>query len=50
MMTRIFKTQPGLYFRRTVSRSWLPVGYFYDKPVAPDVLVAKGKEYLNIPQ
>jgi two-component system phosphate regulon response regulator PhoB/two-component system alkaline phosphatase synthesis response regulator PhoP/two-component system response regulator VicR len=27
---------------------WLPVDYFYDKPVAPDVLVAKVKEYLNI--
>jgi two-component system alkaline phosphatase synthesis response regulator PhoP len=27
---------------------WLPVDYFYDKPVAPDVLVAKIKEYLNI--
>ena len=25
------------------------VDYFYDKPVAPDVLVAKVKEYLNIP-
>ncbi len=27
---------------------WLPVDFFMDKPVDPDVLVAKVKEFLNI--
>jgi len=29
---------------------WLPVDYFFDKPVHPDVLVTKIKEFLNIPE
>ena len=29
---------------------WLPVDYFFDKPVQPDVLVTKIKEFLNIPE
>jgi len=36
-------------YRFAPDEQWLPVDYFYDKPVAPDVLVAKVKEYLNIP-
>ena len=35
-------------YRFAPDEQWLPVDYFYDKPVAPDVLVAKVKEYLNI--
>jgi CheY-like chemotaxis protein len=35
-------------YRFAPHEQWLPVDYFYDKPVAPDVLVAKVKEYLNI--
>ncbi|MBA7699013.1 Transcriptional regulatory protein AfsQ1 [subsurface metagenome] len=27
---------------------WLPIDYFLDKPVEPDVLVTKIKEFLNI--
>jgi DNA-binding response OmpR family regulator len=37
-------------YRFAPHEQWLPVDYFYDKPVAPDVLVAKVKEYLNIPE
>jgi two-component system alkaline phosphatase synthesis response regulator PhoP len=37
-------------YRFAPDDQWLPVDYFYDKPVAPDVLVAKIKEYLNITQ
>jgi len=29
---------------------WLPVDYFFDKPVEPQTLVAKVKELLNIPE
>ena len=35
-------------YRFAPDEQWLPVDYFYDKPVAPDVLVSKVKEYLNI--
>ncbi len=29
---------------------WLPVDYFLDKPVEPDMLVEKVKELLNLPE
>jgi len=37
-------------YRFAPHEEWLPVDYFYDKPVDPDVLVAKIKEFLNIPE
>jgi two-component system alkaline phosphatase synthesis response regulator PhoP len=36
-------------YRFAPHEQWLPVDYFFDKPVAPDVLVGKVKELLNIP-
>jgi two-component system alkaline phosphatase synthesis response regulator PhoP len=36
-------------YRFAPDEQWLPVDYFFDKPVAPEVLVAKIKELLNIP-
>ncbi len=35
-------------YRFAPHEQWLPVDYFFDKPVAPDVLISKVKEYLNI--
>jgi CheY-like chemotaxis protein len=35
-------------YRFAPHEQWLPVDYFFDKPVAHDVLVAKVKEFLNI--
>lgn len=35
-------------YRFAPHEQWLPVDYFFDKPVRPDVLVAKVKEFLNI--
>ena len=35
-------------YRFAPHEEWLPVDYFFDKPVAPDVLVAKIKEILSI--
>jgi CheY-like chemotaxis protein len=35
-------------YRFAPDEQWLPVDYFYDKPVEHDVLVAKIKELLNI--
>jgi two-component system alkaline phosphatase synthesis response regulator PhoP len=36
-------------YRFAPHEQWLPVDYFFDKPVAPEVLVGKIKELLNIP-
>ena len=35
-------------YRFGPDEEWLPVDYFFDKPVEPDVLVSKIKEFLNI--
>ena len=35
-------------YRFAPDKNYLPVDYFYDKPVAPDVLLDKIKEILNI--
>lgn len=35
-------------YRFAPHEQWLPVDYFFDKPVAHEVLVAKIKEFLNI--
>ncbi len=35
-------------YRFAPHEQWLPVDYFFDKPIQPDVLVAKIKEFLNI--
>jgi CheY-like chemotaxis protein len=35
-------------YRFAPHEQWLPVDYFFDKPVAHEVLVAKVKEFLNI--
>jgi len=35
-------------YRFAPHEEYLPVDYFYDKPVQPEVLVAKVKELLNI--
>jgi two-component system alkaline phosphatase synthesis response regulator PhoP len=37
-------------YRFGPEEQWLPVDFFFDKPVPPDVLVAKIKELLNIPE
>ncbi len=37
-------------YRFAPHEEWLPVDYFYDKPVDPGVLVNKIKEFLNIPE
>jgi CheY-like chemotaxis protein len=37
-------------YRFAPHEEWLPVDFFFDKPVAPDVLVSKVKEFLNIPE
>ncbi|MBA7475713.1 Transcriptional regulatory protein AfsQ1 [subsurface metagenome] len=37
-------------YRFAPHEQWLPVDYFFDKPVQPDVLVTKIKEFLNIPE
>jgi len=49
LLTAVHGTKKVPY-RFAPHEQWLPVDYFYDKPVAPDVLVAKVKEYLNIPE
>ncbi|MFW6139392.1 MAG: response regulator [Spirochaetota bacterium] len=36
-------------YRFAPDEQWLPVDYFFDKPVKPDTLLAKIKEILNIP-
>jgi DNA-binding response OmpR family regulator len=48
LLTAVHGTKKVPY-RFAPHEQWLPVDYFYDKPVAPEVLVAKVKEYLNIP-
>ena len=35
-------------YRFAPDNNYLPVDYFYDKPVAPDMLIKKIKEILNI--
>jgi CheY-like chemotaxis protein len=35
-------------YRFAPHEEWLPVDYFYDKPIQPDVLVDKIKELLNL--
>jgi DNA-binding response OmpR family regulator len=35
-------------YRFGAHEEWLPVDYFFDKPVKPKVLVAKVKELLNV--
>ena len=35
-------------YRFAPDSNYLPVDYFYDKPVAPDMLIEKIKEVLNI--
>jgi CheY-like chemotaxis protein len=37
-------------YRFAPHEEWLPVDYFYDKPVDSGVLVTKIKEFLNIPE
>ena len=37
-------------YRFAPHEDWLPVDYFYDKPIDPGVLVTKIKEFLNIPE
>jgi two-component system alkaline phosphatase synthesis response regulator PhoP len=49
LLTAVHGTKKVPY-RFAPDEQWLPVDYFYDKPVAPDVLVAKIREYLNIPE
>jgi two-component system alkaline phosphatase synthesis response regulator PhoP len=49
LLTAVHGTKKVPY-RFAPHEQWLPVDYFYDKPVAPDVLVAKIREYLNIPE
>jgi two-component system alkaline phosphatase synthesis response regulator PhoP len=41
-------TEKEVPYRFGPHEEWLPVDYFMDKPVDPDVLVAKVKELLNI--
>jgi hypothetical protein len=36
-------------YRFAPDEQWLPVDFFFDKPVEPQVLVDKIKELLNIP-
>jgi CheY-like chemotaxis protein len=40
--------QKKVPYRFAPHEEWLPVDYFYDKPIEPDVLVSKIKEFLNI--
>jgi two-component system alkaline phosphatase synthesis response regulator PhoP len=49
LLTAVHGTKKVPY-RFAPHEQWLPVDYLYDKTVAPDVLVAKVKEYLNIPE
>jgi CheY-like chemotaxis protein len=35
-------------YRFAPHEEWLPVDYFFDKPVQPEVLVSKIREFLNI--
>jgi DNA-binding response OmpR family regulator len=35
-------------YRFAPHEQWLPVDYFYDKPIKPEVLVSRIKELLNI--
>ena len=37
-------------YRFAPHEDWLPVDYFYDKPIDPGVLVTKIREFLNIPE
>ena len=41
-------TEKEVPYRFGPHEEWLPVDFFMDKPVDPDVLVAKVKEFLNI--
>jgi CheY-like chemotaxis protein len=41
-------TEKKVPYRFAPHEQWLPVDYFLDKPVEPDVLVTKVKEFLNI--
>ena len=41
-------TEKEIPYRFGPHEEWLPVDYFMDKPVDPDVLVEKVKELLNI--
>jgi DNA-binding response OmpR family regulator len=47
LLTAVHGTKKVPY-RFAPHEEWLPVDYFYDKPVTPEVLVAKVREYLNI--
>jgi len=49
LLTAVHGTKKVPY-RFAPHEQWLPVDYFYDKPLAPGVLVAKVREYLNIPE
>jgi len=43
-------TEKKVPYRFAPDEEYLPVDYFMDKPVEPDVLVEKVKELLNIPE
>jgi DNA-binding response OmpR family regulator len=47
LLTSVHGTK-NVPYRFAPHEQWLPVDYFYDKPLSPEVLVAKVKEYLNI--
>lgn len=47
MLTAVHGVKKPSY-RFAPDENWLPVDYFYDKPVDPDVLVGKIREILNI--
>jgi len=36
-------------YRFAPDEEWLPVDYFFEKPIEPEILVSKIKELLNIP-
>jgi len=42
-------TEKQVPYRFGPHEEWLPVDYFMNKPVTPNVLVNKVKELLNIP-
>jgi len=48
MLTAVHNVKKVPY-RFAPDEEWLPVDYFFDKPVTPDVLLSKIREILNIP-
>ena len=48
LMLTAVHTEKEVPYRFGPHEEWLPVDFFMDKPVDPDVLVAKVKEFLNI--